>query len=369
MSANARIPIDLCDTKVSLPEAQKALEEFMAEASQKHFLDDKRRTIYVANAVYVMINGYLPKENEMTDNKGTQALDGWVPWILYHNTKTYEKIGQPAYPNELDYCNVQGHDLKYSPEAWAATKGLLLTKSTHYAQIVATISSVLLQHFNLDAYPARDRGTFGPLIRFAEMNERYQLRVIAAQQHLKDATDIAVTIIPKDMDQMREHETVIRRIVTLGERSRRLQPGELDCEIAERIARNHLRGGVINSFFNEATRSYTVGKTMGLLESEGKYLTVATLFSCFRKCFHDVNGGHQEELHSMFGSLLPGMTPSSEGSSRIMIAQAKPAPFGDRNGRGTTPSSAEEELRQACIEKDKIIADQANQIAQNRINS
>ena len=85
------------------------------------------------------------------------------------------------------------------------------------------------------------------------MNERYQLRVIAAQQHLKDATDIAVAIIPKDMDQMREHETVIRRIVTLGERSRRLQPGELDCEIAERIVRNHLRGGAINSFFNEAT--------------------------------------------------------------------------------------------------------------------
>jgi hypothetical protein len=77
MSANARIPIDLCDTKVSLPEAQKALEEFMAEASQKHFLDDKRGTIYVANAVYVMINGYLPKENE-NDRQQRDASSGWL---------------------------------------------------------------------------------------------------------------------------------------------------------------------------------------------------------------------------------------------------------------------------------------------------
>ena len=54
-----------------------------------------------------------------------------------------------------------------------------------------------------------------------------------------------------------------------------------------------------------------------------------------------------------------------------MIAQAKPTPLGDRNGRGTSASSVtvEEGLRQACIEKDKIIADQANQIAQNKINS
>ena len=72
------------------------------------------------------------------------------------------------------------------------------------------------------------------------MNERFQLRIITAQQHIKDATEIAVGIVPKDMDQIREHELVARRIVTLGERSRRLQPGELDCEIAERIARNHL---------------------------------------------------------------------------------------------------------------------------------
>ena len=156
------------------------------------------------------------------------------------------------------------------------------------------------QYFNLDNYPARDRGTFGPLIRFAEMNERYQLRVIAAQRHIKDAIDIAVDIIPRDMDQIREHETVVRLVVTLGERSRCMQPGELDSEIAERIARNHLKGWAVNAFFNEATRGYTTGKVMKLLETERKCLTVATLFSCLCNCFHDVNGGHWEKLHSIF---------------------------------------------------------------------
>ena len=108
MTANARIPIDLCNTKVPLPEAQKALEEFTADVEQRHFLDEKRRTVYVGNAVFLMINGYLPRENELTDYQGTPTLEGWLPWMLYHSTKTYEKIGQPPFPNELDYCNVQG---------------------------------------------------------------------------------------------------------------------------------------------------------------------------------------------------------------------------------------------------------------------
>ena len=74
MSAIARIPIDLCDTRVPLPEALKVFEEFTAEVGQKHFQDDKRRTVYVANAVYLMINGYLPRENELTDYQGTPTL-------------------------------------------------------------------------------------------------------------------------------------------------------------------------------------------------------------------------------------------------------------------------------------------------------
>ena len=63
------------------------LEEFTAEAGPKHFQDYKRCTVYVSNTAYVMTNGYLPKEDEMTDNQGVKALDGWVPWMLYHTTR------------------------------------------------------------------------------------------------------------------------------------------------------------------------------------------------------------------------------------------------------------------------------------------
>ena len=76
MSAIARIPIDLCDTRVPLPEALKVFEEFTAEDGQKHFQDDKRRTVYVSNLVYVALNGYLPRDDEITDNQGTRTIKG-----------------------------------------------------------------------------------------------------------------------------------------------------------------------------------------------------------------------------------------------------------------------------------------------------
>jgi hypothetical protein len=176
MSANARIPIDLCDTKITLPEALKVLQEFTAEVQQKHFLDDKRQTVYVANLVYLMMNGYIPREGEMTDVDGVKTFQGWVPGMLYNSSRSHVRNGQPEYPNELDYCNVQGHNLEYSAEAWSATKGFLKTKSVYYPQMVETITSTMHRYFNLDAYATRDRGTFGELIRFVDMHERFQLR-------------------------------------------------------------------------------------------------------------------------------------------------------------------------------------------------
>ncbi len=59
MPANARIPIDLNDTKIPLTEALKVLLEFIAEGQRKHFLDAQRQTIYVAHLVWLMLNGYL----------------------------------------------------------------------------------------------------------------------------------------------------------------------------------------------------------------------------------------------------------------------------------------------------------------------
>ena len=64
MSANARIPIDLNDPKIPLTEALKVLLEFTAEANQKHYLDAKRETIYIRHLVWVMLNGFLPREGD-----------------------------------------------------------------------------------------------------------------------------------------------------------------------------------------------------------------------------------------------------------------------------------------------------------------
>ena len=91
MSANARIPIDLCDTKITLPEALKVLQEFIAEAQQKHFQDDKRQTIYVSNLVYIMVKCYVPRECEMTEVNGIQTFQDWTTGMLYHSSRSYER--------------------------------------------------------------------------------------------------------------------------------------------------------------------------------------------------------------------------------------------------------------------------------------
>ena len=88
MSANARIPIDLNDTKIPLPEALKVLLEFNAEVQQKHFLDAQRQTIYVAHLVWLMINGYLPREDEWTEVNDVQTLAGWTMAMLYNSSRS-----------------------------------------------------------------------------------------------------------------------------------------------------------------------------------------------------------------------------------------------------------------------------------------
>ena len=82
------------------------LQEFIAEVQQKHFLDDKRQTIYVGNLEWLMIHGYLRREGEMTEVNGLQTFQGWTPGMLYNSSRSLVREGQPEYPNELDYCNV-----------------------------------------------------------------------------------------------------------------------------------------------------------------------------------------------------------------------------------------------------------------------
>ena len=52
-----------------------------------------------------------------------------------------------------------------------------------------------------------------------------------------------------------------------------------------------------------------------------------------------------------------------------MIAQTRPTPLGDRNGRGAPASPSKDELKKMLADKDKMLADRDNQIAQSKAQS
>ena len=134
MTANARIPIDLNDPKIPLTEGLKALLEFTAVAGQNTFQDNKRETHNVQHLLYVMLNGYLPRETDWTLANGVWTLYGWTPSMLHHSSRSLVREGQPEFPFELDFTNVRGEDLEESLESLEHTKGLLKTKSKLYPQ-------------------------------------------------------------------------------------------------------------------------------------------------------------------------------------------------------------------------------------------
>ena len=75
------------------------------------------------------------------------------------------------------------------------------------------------------------------------MHKGFQIRIVSAQEQLTTALAIADAIVPKDLDQIRNHETVMRRLVELDERSRHTQPGEGDSHHALKILKHHLKLG------------------------------------------------------------------------------------------------------------------------------
>ena len=98
----------------------------------------------------------------------------------------------PDYPTEMDYCNVQGHNLEESQGALYATKGLLKTKSAHYPQQAAILSDVINKYFKMDAYPTRDKGPLGELVRFVDMHNLFHGRINAGQDAINTAMDKVV---------------------------------------------------------------------------------------------------------------------------------------------------------------------------------
>ena len=210
MSANARIPIDLNDPKIPLTDALKVLLEFIAEVKQKRFLDSQRQTIYVRDLVWIMLNGHLPREDEWSEDNGVKNLAGWTMVMLYNSSRSLVRDGLPEYPTEMDYCNVQGHDLELSQEAWSATNGFLKTKSIHYPQQAAIISEVINKYFKMGVYPARDKGLLGELVRFVDMNNLFHARIVAGQDAITATMDKVVCIVPGTLDQIRKLEQTVR---------------------------------------------------------------------------------------------------------------------------------------------------------------
>ena len=100
---------------------------------------------------------------------------------------------------------MQGHNLEYLDDAWAATKGVLKTKSVHYPKMAEIISVIIHKCFKLDVFPARDQGRFGELIRFRNMHKGVQIWIVSSHEHITAALGIADAIIPKDLDKIRNH--------------------------------------------------------------------------------------------------------------------------------------------------------------------
>ena len=169
----------------------------------------------------------------------------------------------------MDYCNVQGHNLEESQESLEATKGLLKTKSIHYPQQASILFGVINTYFKMEAYPSRDKGVFGQLLRFVDMHHLFHQRIVAGQDAINHVMDQVVCMVSGTLDQIRKHELKVRLLVDLDERARRTEPRERDNQAALRIAQNHTKGTMVGHFANEATRTFTVGQLTNLQKEEG----------------------------------------------------------------------------------------------------
>ena len=131
MSESARNPIDPTDSSIQLMDGLKTLHDFQEEVTLKSFQDEKRNTVYVASLVWFTHDGYLTTEDEWTNVNCVPSLPGWLPGHFYTSSRNLEREGILGFPYELDYCNMLGHDLEHSNEAWAATNAILKIKPTH----------------------------------------------------------------------------------------------------------------------------------------------------------------------------------------------------------------------------------------------
>ena len=77
MSANARTPIDPTDSSIQLIDVLKTKHDFREEVKLKSFQDEKREIVYVGPVVWLMFNGYPPRDHKWTRVNGVPWLQGW----------------------------------------------------------------------------------------------------------------------------------------------------------------------------------------------------------------------------------------------------------------------------------------------------
>ena len=361
MTANARIPIDLNDPKIPLIEGLKTLLEFTAAAGQKTFQDNKRETHNVKHLLYVMLNGYLPRENDFTLVNGVYTLYGWTPGMLYHSSRSLAREGVPEFQREMDYCNIRGDDLEESQESLEHTKGLLKTKSKLYPQQATVLFNTINEFFTLEGYPTNDHGLFGQLLRFVDMYYAFHIRIHAGQDAITRALEQLVAVVYPTLEQIRKQELKIRYLIDLDERARRVEPGSRDNLFGLQVLQNHIKGSLGDKYINEATRNLTVSLLTSHYRDTGRYVTLSSVYNVIRRAHMEINATQGEIGLVMYDDI------DTVGSARVMYAQARPA-FADRNGRGGQGSPTKDELRKMIADRDRLIAEKENMIAQDRAN-
>ena len=252
-------------------------------------------------------------------------------------------------------------DLEESLESLEHTKGLLKTKSKLYPQQTAVLFNTICKYFTLEGYPTDDNGVFGQLLRFVSMHHAFHQRIIAGQDAITKGLEQMVTVVSSTLEGIRKQELRIRYLIDLDERARRTEPGARDNQYALQILQNHIKGSNGDKYANEATRNYTVSSLTSYVKDTGRYVTITSVFNVIRKAYMEINAALGEIGLVMYDDM------DTMGATRVMLAQARPA-LADRNGRGGQGSPTKDELRKMIADRDRVIAEKENMIAQDRAN-
>ena len=224
--------IDPTDSNVTLTDMLDTEQKFLETCKQKSFQDEKRDLVYVKPIAWMILNGYLPRNDEWSIINGKRKLENWKPGHMYLNTRYLEKQEMPPYPHDLPYSNIYGQDLEYDLEAWEHTTDFINMKDNHRTKMVEMIYTEALNHYKMENFPATDKGPLGPLIRLQDMFTAAQCRVIAAGPQLEETIAALIKIIPRDSDGIRNQEALMRKLITLEERARYGQIGSRDTHWA-----------------------------------------------------------------------------------------------------------------------------------------